>query len=178
MPLTHSKLSLSFKPIMELSTTYHLAALSIAVTAILFIYRLARNTYRIRYHPLAKFPGPRAAAISKGWLYRVSETGDPEAEFARLHEAYGKLSLFTSHKSVVSLTKAQAVMSFVLLPTNYTCPTLIYTRQSTAKTDAISRRRTFTRLLRVTLASSEPPIQTCTRSSATRWCQPSRGATC
>jgi hypothetical protein len=74
---------------MELTTLPHWAALVVAITATVFLYRFARNTYRVRYHPLAKFPGPRAAAISKDWLYKISETGDPAAEFARLHEAYG-----------------------------------------------------------------------------------------
>jgi hypothetical protein len=94
MALTQSKLSPSSNPTMQLTTPYHWAALAAVLTVTFFLYRLARNTYRLQYHPLAKFPGPRAAAISKDWLYKVSETGNAEAEFARLHKAYGMLSMF------------------------------------------------------------------------------------
>jgi hypothetical protein len=82
---------------MAITMSYLFFALLPGAILSVFLYRFARDTYRLRYHRLAKFPGPRAAAVSKDWLYKISMEGDPEAEFARLHEAHGLSRL----KSVV-----------------------------------------------------------------------------
>jgi hypothetical protein len=57
------------------------------------IFRFARNTYRLHYHPLAKFPGPRDAVFSNDWLYKTSMKGNPEVEFEKLHKEYSKFLL-------------------------------------------------------------------------------------
>jgi hypothetical protein len=74
---------------MAITTSYLFFAILPGAILSVFLYRFVRDIYRLRYHKLAKFPGPRAAAVSTDWLYKVSMEGDPEAEFARLHEAYG-----------------------------------------------------------------------------------------
>lgn len=53
-------------------------------------YRGVLLVWRLRFHPLAKFPGPRAAAVSDRWLYALSKAGHPEAEFDKLHRDFGK----------------------------------------------------------------------------------------
>jgi hypothetical protein len=50
---------------------------------------LAASAYSIWLHPLSKFPGPRAAAFSRRWIYKLSENAFVEADLARLHEVYG-----------------------------------------------------------------------------------------
>jgi hypothetical protein len=66
----------------------------LATTLLLFLlalaYRLGRQIYLLHFHPLAKFPGPKAAALSQRWLYNLSAAGSPEVEFERLHREYGK----------------------------------------------------------------------------------------
>lgn len=60
----------------------------VVLLAFLEIY-VVRSVYRLYFHPLARFPGPRAAALSNRWLYGISMQGNPEAEFQKLHEEYG-----------------------------------------------------------------------------------------
>lgn len=58
----------------------------------LFItYKASQAVYRLYFHPLASFPGPREAALSNAWLYRLSATGKAEETFERLHQEYGML---------------------------------------------------------------------------------------
>jgi hypothetical protein len=55
-----------------------------------FVYKSTQAVYRLYLHPLSGFPGPREAALSTTWLLKLSETGQQEQEFERLHERYGK----------------------------------------------------------------------------------------
>ena len=55
-----------------------------------FVYKASQAVYRLYFHPLAAFPGPREAALSNAWLWKLSETGQPEQEFESLHQEYGK----------------------------------------------------------------------------------------
>jgi hypothetical protein len=60
-------------------------------TALLYItYRLVHAVYQLYFHPLAKFPGPRAAALSNDWVWRVSQGGAAEKVFAELHKTYSE----------------------------------------------------------------------------------------
>jgi hypothetical protein len=63
---------------------------SVAIAILYVAYRTVHAIYHLYFHPLAKFPGPRAAVLSGDWLYRVSQEGNPEGTFAELHRAYGE----------------------------------------------------------------------------------------
>lgn len=52
------------------------------------VYFIGSSVYRHYFHPLAKFPGPFAAASSTRWMYKVLMTGHAEEEFEKLHEQY------------------------------------------------------------------------------------------
>jgi hypothetical protein len=57
-----------------------------------FAYRVGLVIYRLYFHPLSHFPGPKLAAATT--LYRaywqVWQDGEHVAQFTRLHEQYGR----------------------------------------------------------------------------------------
>lgn len=61
------------------------------VSVVYVVYVLLRAIYRVTLHPLAKFPGPKLAAISHKyeWYYDGLQVGQYTAEIARMHEQYG-----------------------------------------------------------------------------------------
>lgn len=61
----------------------------ILLLVLTFVYKAWIAVYRLYFHPLSGFPGPREAALSNTWLWKLSEAGQQEREFARLHEKYG-----------------------------------------------------------------------------------------
>lgn len=71
------------------SFPWGLRSFVLIVLIAIFLAYLARDTYRVFLHPLARFPGPRAAARSKRWIYKASEYAFVEADLARIHEQYG-----------------------------------------------------------------------------------------
>lgn len=56
------------------------------------IYIWLRSIYRVHFHPLAKFAGPREAAISRDWEFKITtEQGAyPEKVYERLHKQYSE----------------------------------------------------------------------------------------
>jgi hypothetical protein len=54
-------------------------------------YLAALAIYRLYFHPLAKFPGPKLAAVSKFYemYYEVALRGQFTFHFKELHEKYG-----------------------------------------------------------------------------------------
>lgn len=53
--------------------------------------QIAKYVYRLTFHPLARFPGPRLAALTNiyGAYYDLSETRSYIKELPALHEKYG-----------------------------------------------------------------------------------------
>jgi hypothetical protein len=65
---------------------------SLASSAILWIcYLLGLVIYRLYFHPLAAFPGPKYAAISRWheFYYEVVKQGQFTFEVQKLHKRYG-----------------------------------------------------------------------------------------
>jgi len=60
-----------------------LATLTLAVASIAL--------YRVFFHPLARIPGPRLAALSNVWLARHARDGRMLGLGKRLHKAYGPM---------------------------------------------------------------------------------------
>lgn len=59
------------------------------------LYLSLRTIYRLFFHPLRKFPGPKIAAISYGYqfYYDVVKGGRYIWEIDRMHSQYGRNSL-------------------------------------------------------------------------------------
>lgn len=63
---------------------------AVAVTVAVYIVTLA--IYRLTFHPLAKFPGPKLAAITRYYeaYYDVIQNGQYSFQIAKMHKKYGK----------------------------------------------------------------------------------------
>ena len=59
------------------------------------LFLLAKYVYRVTFHPLAKFPGPRLAALTN--LYGASYDLHPDHSYCKqlpaLHDRYGSISI-------------------------------------------------------------------------------------
>lgn len=58
-----------------------------------FSYTFIQRIYRLYFHPLAKFPGPREAAVSTQWLFTQHKGGYPEPTLEALHKKYNTNAL-------------------------------------------------------------------------------------
>lgn len=71
-----------------------LPLLTVFIVSFLFAYLIVGSIYRLYFHPLSKFPGPRWAAITEYWeLYQDyfrKEGGYLFIELEGLHEDYGQ----------------------------------------------------------------------------------------
>ncbi|GFP54894.1 hypothetical protein ACSS6W_002789 [Trichoderma asperelloides] len=57
-------------------------------------YVFAIITYRIFFHPLAKYPGPVIAKVTDAYQLYYAWRGDRHLQFWRLHQKYGKIVRF------------------------------------------------------------------------------------
>lgn len=66
------------------------AALPVLAAALL-AYLAALVVYRLCLHPLAKFPGPRIAAVTSWYegYYEVLQNGQYSRKISKLHDQYG-----------------------------------------------------------------------------------------
>jgi hypothetical protein len=78
------------------------------------IYLASIYLYRLFFHPLAKYPGPKLAAISNWYefYYDVIQHGSFTVHIQELHKKYGMLmvlfilsNIFTLHKLYLTLVK-------------------------------------------------------------------------
>lgn len=73
-----------------------MAILSVAQSAgvalaVFIVYKFALVVYRVFFHPLAKFPGPKLAAATQWYevYFDVWKKGQFVWEIERMHEQYG-----------------------------------------------------------------------------------------
>lgn len=73
------------------------------VTTVLYI--LLRSIYRLYFHPLAKFPGPKLAALTHAYefYYDGIKGGKFIWEIQRMHQQYGQCP-FMDGKKIMCLT--------------------------------------------------------------------------
>lgn len=69
-------------------TTKH-SLLACLAAAVFLAFQFFKAVYRLYFHPLSKFRGPRAAAISRRWQANLVRAGFPEIEYEKLHKAFG-----------------------------------------------------------------------------------------
>ncbi|OCT50238.1 cytochrome P450 oxidoreductase [Cladophialophora carrionii] len=64
-------------------------ATALFVPLLYVAFYIVVSIYRIYFHPLSRFPGPKKAAISNAWLLEMSNAGELEVVLERLHDEYG-----------------------------------------------------------------------------------------
>ena len=62
--------------------------------ALFVVYVLGSVLYSLQFHPLARFPGPPLAAITRWPWWKVLITGDQVTWIQQLHEKYGPVVRF------------------------------------------------------------------------------------
>ncbi|CAG1959033.1 unnamed protein product [Fusarium graminearum] len=70
---------------------YPPSQLACLITVIIAIatFQILRAVYRLHFHPLSKFPGPRSAAICRQWQAKIVRKGFPEKDYEKLHKEFG-----------------------------------------------------------------------------------------
>ncbi|QSZ37630.1 hypothetical protein DSL72_008729 [Monilinia vaccinii-corymbosi] len=72
--------------------------LSLYAAAIFVSFIACKVIYNVYFHPLAKFPGPKLAAITDGWMCYNSNTGDWHKTMIKLHQKYGPVVRFAPNE--------------------------------------------------------------------------------
>ncbi|KAF2796452.1 cytochrome P450 [Melanomma pulvis-pyrius CBS 109.77] len=79
----------------------------------LILYISAVIIYRLTLHPLAKYPGPRLAAITDIYLAVYAYRGSRHLEYHRCHTVYGPIvRLGPNHLSINSATALKSIYGF------------------------------------------------------------------
>lgn len=112
--------------------SYPFFIILVSICCTLYIFQCI---YRLFFHPICSFPGPRAAAISTRWVEKVTQSGWPETEFERLHKFY------CEPQFPISLCKNRLINRFLRIQAqklsesalmNYTLVTWIFTKSYSA----------------------------------------------
>jgi hypothetical protein len=108
---------------------------SIAFAAV--IYFLSMAFYRLFLHPLAGFPGPMIAAITRYYeaYYDVIQNGQYTFQIAKMHEKYGKIPqqiLAVTVNRTANFAIRKKVPLFVLALTSFTSTIQLSTNSCTA----------------------------------------------
>ncbi|RAL68205.1 hypothetical protein DID88_008909 [Monilinia fructigena] len=73
----------------------HLSLYVVVISVSFVAYKVMYNLY---FHPLAKFPGPKLAAITDGWMSYYSISGDWHKILIQLHDRYGPVVRFAPNE--------------------------------------------------------------------------------
>ena len=68
----------------------HVPFAALGLTAVILL-TAAYIVYQLYFSPIAKFPGPFAASISRLWLVRHARNGDMHRQMISLHARYGEV---------------------------------------------------------------------------------------
>ncbi|KAF3045052.1 hypothetical protein E8E12_006351 [Didymella heteroderae] len=70
------------------------------LAAALLTYAVALVIYRLYLHPLARFPGPRIAAVTSWYegYYEIVKNGQYSRKISKLHDEYGPIIRVTPHE--------------------------------------------------------------------------------
>ncbi|KAF2758476.1 cytochrome P450 [Pseudovirgaria hyperparasitica] len=85
----------------------------ISILVFLFIaiaYFLARTIYRLYFHPLAHYPGPKCAAASDWYAAWHAYKGDMHKDIYRLHQKHGDVVRYGSNKLLFNTVDAAHVI--------------------------------------------------------------------
>lgn len=90
---------------MAISTVLSYPITSLLVAYITYLAGLV--VYRLYFHPLAKFPGPKYAAISRWheFYYEVVKKGQFTFKVQELHRKYGRFPSCERHLAVPATTR-------------------------------------------------------------------------
>lgn len=78
--------------VLSLSTLQRGGILLVTFGLLRLVYVWLRSIYRVHFHPLANFAGPREAAVSRYWEYKITTAKGayPEKVYEKLHKEYSK----------------------------------------------------------------------------------------
>ena len=95
-----------------------------SIVTTIILYYLTVALYRLYLHPLARFPGPKLAAVTRWYegYYDLYQSGQYTFKIAELHKQYGKRDLVPAFRHVPSLltdTHLRQAQSFVSVLTSF-----------------------------------------------------------
>lgn len=112
----------------------------IAVILMVLIFRITKIVYRVRFHPLAKFPGPKLAAATTAYefYYNIVKDGLFHRKLIELHEKFGQSkSILRVNKSYgLHIAQAGPVVRIAPNELHFSDPAFhseIYTGQKSAR---------------------------------------------
>jgi hypothetical protein len=93
-----------------------------SIAATIFLYYVTLALYRLYLHPLARFPGPKLAAVTRLYegYYDLYQSGQYTFKIAELHKQYGEEDLVPGFSTIFTHTLLEQAQSSVSAPTSFT----------------------------------------------------------